>query len=271
MVRPLGDLSKLGLASAIWANQFEFFRYLGRSPQAELNEGPPVTWLLTGVPHPFMNNVLDTQLTADDVDDGISNVLSYCVSRGIGHFSWWIDPGCQPVDLAEHLSDHGLLYAEGGPGMAVDLGVLNESLPIPGDLSILPVTDAETLRQWIAAFCAGFDLLESRDIAFDLFVSLGFDLPLRSLVGTVEGEPVATAQLFLGAGVAGVYCVSTVPGARRQGIGTGLTLAALREARAMGYHAAVLSASPMGLGVYQRLGFEELCRMSHFYQSPGST
>jgi ribosomal protein S18 acetylase RimI-like enzyme len=270
MVRPLDDLSKPVLVSAIRANQLEFFRYLGRSPQAELNDGPPVAWLLTGIAHPFMNNVLGTQLTADDVDDGIANVLSYFASRKVPHFSWWIDLDCRPADLAEHLSDHGLLYTDGGPGMAADLCALNESVPIPGDLSILPVTNTETLRQWVAAFCAGFDLLESRDITFNLFVGLGFDLPLRSFVGTVEGEPAATAQLFLGAGVAGVYCVSTVPEARRRGIGAALTLAALRKARRMGYYAAVLTSSPMGLGVYQRLGFEELCRMSHFYLSAGS-
>ena len=181
--------------------------------------------------------------------------------------SWWIEPGTQPADLAEHLLAHGLVYTDGGPGMAVELSALNEDLSNPVELVIERVGDRDTLKRWVVAFAAGFGLSGSERASFDLYAGLGFDLPLRSYVGCLKGEPVATAQLFLGAGVAGVYCVSTVPQARCCGIGAALTLAALREARDEGYRAGILQSSPMGFRVYRRLGFRELCRMSHFYWS----
>jgi len=52
-----------------------------------------------------------------------------------------------------------------------------------------------------------------------------------------------------------------VPEARRQGIGAAITLAALRDARAMGYRVGVLGASSAGYTVYKRIGFEEYCKI----------
>ena len=74
----------------------------------------------------------------------------------------------------------------------------------------------------------------------------------------------ATALLFLGAGVAGIYGVGTIPQARRRGIGWAMTTAPLLEARAMGYQIGTLHSSSMGFGIYQRLGFREYCKLSRY-------
>jgi len=56
--------------------------------------------------------------------------------------------------------------------------------------------------------------------------SAGFDAPgpLRCFLGRLDGEPVATSFIVLAAGVAGLYGVGVLPEARRQGLGTTITL-----------------------------------------------
>ncbi len=262
------DLSTPALVKAIKANRFEWYDYLGHSPEAELHDNPNLMWLLTGVPFQGMNTIIRTQLTRDNVDEIIEETVAHFKSKNITSFTWWVEPGAQPTDLRGRLLAHGFTYNEGPPGMAVDLLALNEDITAPSNLRIKHVRDAGTLKQWVSTLVSGFGLPDiSEGVFFDLFIGLGFDLPLRNYVGFLNGEPIATAELFLGAGVAGIYAVVTVPKARRQGIGAALTLAPLREARAMGYRIGILDSSEMGLGVYRRLGFQEYCKMSHYVWS----
>ena len=72
------------------------------------------------------------------------------------------------------------------------------------------------------------------------------------------------AQFPTASGVAGIWNVGTRPDVRGRGIGRETTLAALRDARAAGHRLSVLGSSPMGLPVYTRIGFVEVCRIRHF-------
>ena len=100
---------------------------------------------------------------------------------------------------------------------------------------------------------------------FDLLSGFGLDLPVRHYLGYLDDKPVATSDLFLSAGVAGVQFVSTLREARGQGLGTALTLAPLLEAREMGCRIGVLQSSELGFPVYRRMGFEQVCQVEHFY------
>ena len=256
----LNDFSVRALAAAIEANLFEYFQYLGRSDNVELYNNPNMTGFFTGIPHPFMNGIFCIQLTSSDA---IEEALIPFKSRKVP-FMLWIGSAAQSADWGKQLEDHGLVYYEDFSSMAADLLALNENLASPSGLTIEPVGDKETLEQWVNAALIGFELPDnSENECFDLFAGLGFDMPLRNYVGLMDGKPVATSQLFLAAGVAGIYWVATVPEARRQGIGMALTLAPLREACAMGYRISILHPSDMGRGVYRRLGFEEYGKWSH--------
>jgi GNAT superfamily N-acetyltransferase len=71
----------------------------------------------------------------------------------------------------------------------------------------------------------------------------------RALAGGVSVEQGDTA---------GIYLVATHPAARRRGLGALVMRGLHADAHARGRTVAVLQASPMGHGLYQRLGYREL-------------
>ena len=79
-----------------------------------------------------------------------------------------------------------------------------------------------------------------------------------------HGEVVATTALFTGAGVAGIYLVSTVAEVRRRNIATTIVTHVLKQALNAGYTIGTLQSSKEGLGLYQKLGFREYCSFPLF-------
>ena len=260
----LTDATPDALTRAIYDNLFEMYRYLGRSQAVEYHHDAELTWLRTPIaPVAFLNGVLHTHAPAHRLDALIHSTIDYFRSKGVIRFSWWLDE--RSPYLAAHLQAHRLAYIEGNLGMALDLGEFSGNPPGIDGLRVEVVSDMQTLRDCALAVQSGFETPEIyRPAWLEMSASLGFELPLRSYVGYHRGDPVASSQLFLGAGVAGIYTVATVPSASRLGIGAAMTQAALREAIDLGYRYAILHASTMGEGVYARLGFRGYCHLSRF-------
>lgn len=261
----LSDLSTPTLARVIKANWMDYYYYLGRATNAELYAGPHLTWLLTGIPDTFNNAVFQTRLPPDGAGELIVEALTHFRSRNVTRLSWWTEEGAPETDLKKQLVAHGLTFDEGGTGMAADLTALPKDWPTPTGLTITPVENKETLKQWAQIVNIGFGLPSwSERIWFDLFADLVFELPLRNYLAILNGQPAGTAQLFLGAGVAGIYNVTCLPEARGRGVGAAITLAPLLEARNLGYHISILQASSVGYNVYRRLGFQGFGKLSYY-------
>jgi ribosomal protein S18 acetylase RimI-like enzyme len=262
----LTDLSDACLSTAIKANLYAFFRSLRHSSQAEFSESTQLLQWHTHVPHPWFNGVLCFGHVVGGEEQTIRDTLSYFMSRSVTSFTWWFEPGAEASVWSNLLPAHHMRYDANTPGMAVAFDALPRFIPHPDTLSIQQVADRDMLRTWAATFVRGYELPDGMATPFfGLMASLPIDLPFRYYLGYVRGRPVATSMLFLGAGVAGIYDVATLPEARGQGVGASLTLQPLLDAHAMGYRAGVLQSSRMGLSVYKRLGFRQCCTLDHYY------
>lgn len=93
-----------------------------------------------------------------------------------------------------------------------------------------------------------------------------FDAPDRLLasphvVGVVardESGPLAAAMTSAGVGIAGIYWVGTVERARGRGLGEAVAAAATNAGFELGGRFNSLQASPMGVGIYRRMGYREI-------------
>jgi hypothetical protein len=270
---PRDDFAPVSLIEAIEANTREFLLALGRAGGAEERDDPDLQWVIGGSPLAYHNCVVRASLTPASVDPAIAASLDRLRAHGAPG-SWHVGPSMQPADLGQRLVTQGFTYAGDEPGMAIDLRALREDLPPPEDVRIERVRDPGGVATWAATLAAnefGEGERESQWIgAMYQRIGLGDDVPWRHYVALRDDTPVATTTLFLGAGAAGIYFVSTPPQLRRQGIGAAITLAALRAASELGFRVGVLGASALGYPLYRRLGFVEYCQMALYEWQPTS-
>jgi GNAT superfamily N-acetyltransferase len=247
----------------IEANGAEFLLALGRAAGAQERQEPHIHWIIGNSPLDYHNCVVRANLRPETADQEIeASITAFRIQQVPG--SWHVGPSMRPSDLGERLVKHGFSYSGDDIGMAVELDELSEPDSIPVELTLERIGDETSLQLWVRTLGQGFGEgeVEARWVE-EMYQRLGFagTGPWHHYVGRLDGEVVGTASLFLGAGAAGVYFVMTVPERRRQGIGGGITLRVLQEARQMGYRIGVLGSSAMGYRVYRRLGFVEYCRI----------
>lgn len=222
--------------------------------------------LISGEPHPLGNLAI---LAWDDHDEAaiaaVTPLLSIaqpsaviCLHGASGHLAG--------VLAARGFQPHGAM-----PAMAVDIARLAAtSLPY-GDTFERVVRPA-AFGEWTDVLAIGYELPRglSRMLSPE---ALGADpadgAQIQFFAIRRGGRIVATSMMFIDDGLAGLYCVATLPEARGQGLGAHVTAEPLRRAHALGYRVGVLQSSEAGHPVYRRLGFQDVGAVPLFVRMPG--
>jgi GNAT superfamily N-acetyltransferase len=256
------------ISAAIEDNLTEYWLAFADTPEGEVQRSGSVCWTYTGAP--YFNRVVSGQLDRTSVDDEVQRIVEAFRARRAA-VTWLVGPSCRPLDLGQRLERSGFSNVGRWKGMAHSLDRLDIVPMTRTGASARPVDGPEPLEDWIRVVGQSFALpMQAREFLSRYFRerALDGDSPWRHSVAYVSGNPVAASTLFMRRGVAGIYLVASLPGARQRGLGTTMTWLALRHAKRLGNDLAVLHATRDGERIYERLGFQHYCDIDLYRLGP---
>ncbi|HET9222077.1 MAG TPA: GNAT family N-acetyltransferase [Roseiflexaceae bacterium] len=240
------------LESAVAANHREYFIQYARAARGEVHEAAGVAWTDPGPAGEPM--VLFPQLDSHLAGQQLDTIVQFYRQRQPNQLvgCWSLAPP-QPHDLDVRLLARGFQPGWRPCWMWLDLHKLATDCVVPEGVRIELL---ETAPTWEAS-----ELPYYHRATAAIEHAMGDFLPRRiwHFVAWLAGEPVGHSTLFLTygrLGVAGIYGVGVVPGARDRGIGKAVTAAVCRHAQSLGCRHALLNAT--GERMYRQLGFERI-------------
>jgi GNAT superfamily N-acetyltransferase len=153
----------------------------------------------------------------------------------------------------------GLPYHDSLPGMAL--------APITRGSRDAPLTiervDASRWGDFVAVTMASYGYAPEQGP--QLLPQRFVDAPgTQWFVGYADGEPVAGSMLYVLGATAGVNFIGTLEGHRGKGYGEAVTWQVVNAGVDAGCRHAILQASEMGFGVYERMGFRTITHYKSF-------
>jgi len=227
-------------------------------------EGPHSFRLLTGEPHPFGNFAL---LSAPADLDAVRDAVEPLVAAGVPAAVIFPDLNV-PARVDAYLTERGFASHGAMPAMGVDIADLPPT-SLPDGYEFVPIDDDAGRAEWIQQFAIGYELPVGVAQCFLPVATPAPQPALRLFAVRRQGAIVCTSACYLDNGLAGIYCVSTVPEERRKGLGAHATVEPLRRAAQAGYRVGILQSSEAGHGVYRKLGFVDFGGVPLFVRIPG--
>jgi GNAT superfamily N-acetyltransferase len=195
----------------------------------------------------FNNALLDRDLGPSERAAAVDAMAAAYRSAGIERYAAWV-----------HESDDGMCTELSVRGYAAEESTRAMAMPLEGvalrrsDVELGPL-DWPAYVRYLEAAGVPAGLLSGAD-----------PRAFHTLVARRGGENVATAIAFDHDGDCGIYNMSTVEWARRQGLGTALAARHVHDAANRGCSTASLQSTPMAERVYASVGFRDLGRILEY-------
>ena len=257
------------LARAVERNQRAWITSLGELPDVQLHDESDVTYVGSRTPG-RPNTVVTARFAERTADRRIAAIVDHYRALGVA-VNWWVGPGSSPDDLGRRLRTSGFHCIKHFPGMAVDIQSIDSKARTPRGLAIEPLQDFSIFDRHEHPYI-GPMTTPRRQALLENHRFVCAQRPRRAwaFVAMLDGAPVAHSILFIAEGVAGIYEVGVLERFRNRGIGSAITRAPLLFAADRGVRYGILQAGGDGEGLYRRLGFDEVCRISLWHLRVGA-
>lgn len=245
-------------------NLESFCRTIAEEPVFTVGDDPDVVAVWSSYPFPLMNSITCARFAPGTVERRARAVVTPYLERGLP-FLWWTTPGGHADELRPVLTELGL-QEFGVPGMYLEpAGPLDPGLS--EGLAVRQVTGDE-MAESVDVMLAGFEMPEFMREPFHGMTALVSADAMIQVTAWLDGQAVGCGSAWLTGPTVGLYNITTLPSARRRGVGGAVTAALVNAGLERGATQAVLHASEDGFPVYERLGFETVCQVPQFLWLP---
>jgi GNAT superfamily N-acetyltransferase len=176
---------------------------------------------------------------------------------------WWLRTDAAPAGLCEQLYAHGMRIWGTPPGMALRLAGWQPPVAPSPSVVVRPVATREDATAALQIICTVFNLA-----AAPMRRWCAASLHNVTYLATIGTTPVGAMVRLSHDDVAGFFHVATLPRFRRRGVAWAMMCHALGAAQAEGAALAALTAAPMAISLYQRLGFVTCCTIDQWMPGP---
>ena len=220
------------------------------------------TLLIAGGQHPMCNSAVGV----------LDNEIEFCMERLVacGEPSMITFTNPTASDKESVLLDAGFVASPPSPALTVEIEKLPRITCPPG-YRFQRVSPDQDPEKWISAISEVFKIPESTTKLLGPGL-VPFSMEPEDVIQYFQvlhgDEVVAGSMMILDEGVAGIYCVGTLPEHRGQGLGALVTAEPMRQSSRVGYRIGVIQSSPMGLSVYKRIGFQEVSAIRSYFRRP---
>ncbi|MGD6888128.1 GNAT family N-acetyltransferase [Bacillus mobilis] len=192
-----------------------------------------------------------------------------CFNKKKFPMSIWLWDAEQELDIKRELIKTGLKEAEQNIAMVADLKTILPIINMPVGFMIQKSSSSEQIKKFGETLASLFGTSEegvhvqafyNETASFDLWNSENMQLYL----GYYKGEAVSVGSLVITKDSIGIYDIATKEEMRGKGFGSTMFHYLLQEAKELKVDQCVLQASPDGINIYKKAGFQTVGQMIVF-------